>query len=193
MTPSPIPVPEAVDLLRRTPGVLRALLAGIAPHLERGTEGKGTFSPYDVVGHLIAGERHDWIPRLEIILEHGERRPFDPFDRFAMYEESRGKSLAALLDEFEAARAESLAALERHVAAGLDPTRTGTHPELGRVTLGQLLATWVVHDLSHIRQVARVLAKQYGDRVGPWRAYLPVLEERRGPPGDGGPGDGEPR
>lgn len=138
-------------------------------------EGKETWSAFDIVGHLIAGERHDWIPRLRIILEHGEARPFDPFDRFAQKKETQGKSLDELLDEFVRVRKENLAALQ---AANVQPeqlAKRGTHPSLGTVTLSQLLATWVTHDLTHIHQLSRVMAYQYRDAVGPWKAYLGVL------------------
>lgn len=129
------------------------------------------------MGHLIHGERTDWIPRLRIVLEHADAVPFEPFDPFAQERESRGKSLEELLDEFERARDRSLDALRALARDGLDGTRPGRHPELRAVTLGQLLATWVAHDLGHIRQIARAMAKQYADGVGPWRAYLPVLSE----------------
>lgn len=163
--------------LRRTPATLRALLAGLPDAWCHADEGQGTFSARDVLGHLIHGERTDWVPRLRIIIEHGEARPFTPFDRFAFRDAIRGVTTAALLDEFGVERARSLAALEALRLQPADLARTGTHPELGRVTAGQLLATWVVHDLGHLRQAARVLAKQYRDAVGPWSAYLHILHE----------------
>lgn len=166
---------QAKEILGRTPAALNALLRGLPEPWVVSNEGPESWSPFDVLGHLIHGEEADWIPRARIILEEGEGRPFEPFDRFAMFEASRGKSLDELLDRFERLRGESLRGLE-----GLNLTpellgRRGTHPELGVVTLGQLLSTWVVHDLGHVGQVVRVLAKQYGEAVGPWRAYLPVL------------------
>ncbi|MFQ5679435.1 MAG: DinB family protein [Gemmatimonadota bacterium] len=180
-------VDELIQLLTRTPAVLRALLSGLPEPLIHATEGGESWSPFDIVGHLIHGEEEDWIPRLRIILEHGEERPFEPFDRFAMIERSRGKTIAELLDDFETARRGNVAELRRLVADGLDLEQTGRHPELGRVTLGELLATWAAHDLSHLRQVARVLAKRYAHEVGPWRAYLPVMEEvRHDPPTSSG-------
>lgn len=163
------------EILERTPATLRALLGGLPEEWVVSNEGPDTWSPFDIMGHLIHGEEADWIPRARIILEHGEGRAFDPFDRFAMFEKSKGKSLGQLLDEFERLRAESLRELE-----GLNLTpeklgKRGKHPDLGVVTLSQLLSTWVVHDLGHIAQIARVMAKQYGEAVGPWRAYLPVV------------------
>ncbi len=166
---------EAIEVLRRTPGALDALLRGLPEPWLRGTEGANTWSPFDVVGHLIHGERTDWMPRLRIILEQGEARAFDPFDRFAQFEASKGKAMAELLDTFAALRAENLAALEALPLSAQDLARAGTHPELGRVTLGELLATWVVHDMTHINQISRVLAKQYRGEVGAWQAYLSVL------------------
>ncbi len=168
---------HAVEILQRTPSVLQVLLQGLSEPWQRNNEGPETWSAYDIIGHLIHGEETDWIPRLQIILQHGEARPFDPFDRVAFFEKSKGKPLAELLDTFAALREKNLQTL---LALNLQPRdfeRTGTHPAFGRVTLRQLLATWVVHDLGHLRQIARVLAKQYGDEVGPWREYLSILSE----------------
>jgi hypothetical protein len=168
---------DSIAGLERTPGALRALLAGLPAGWTTCTEGGASWSAYDVVVYLIHGERADWIPRMRSVLAHGTSRAFDPFDRFGQQRESVGKSLAQLLDEFEALRRGTLAELraarlaERH----LEPP--GRHPALGEVTLRNLLATWVVHDLGHIAQIARVMAKRYGDDVGPWRAYLPVLSK----------------
>lgn len=162
-------------ILARTPAVLRALLQDLPDTLVRANEGEGTFSPFDVVGHLIHGERTDWIPRARILLEEGGGRPFEPFDRFAMYEAGRGRTLAELLDEFEALRAANLRTLDGWRLTDADLARRGTHPDLGPVTLGELLAAWAVHDLDHLAQIARVLAFQSRERVGPWRAYLPIL------------------
>ncbi len=166
---------QAKEILRSTPATLNALLRPLSEAWLVGNEGPETWSPYDVVGHLIHGEETDWIPRAKIILDHGEERAFGPFDRFAMFETSRGKSLGELLDEFANARAHSLRELD---AMNLTPSlleKRGRHPELGVVTLKQLLATWVVHDLGHVSQVVRVMAKQYSDAVGPWQAYLSIL------------------
>ncbi len=158
---------EAIALLARTPATLDALLRGLPDVWVRGNEGrikeegsrdeKDTWSPFDIVGHLIVGERTDWMPRARIILEHGEARPFDPFDRFARL------------------RKENLVALHALNLQPEDMVRRGKHPELGVVTLDQLLATWAVHDLTHLHQISRVMANQYRDAVGPWIAYLGVL------------------
>jgi len=166
---------EGIDVLTRTPAVLNALLRGLPDVLVRSNEGKDTWSAFDIVGHLIHGERTDWMPRLRIILESGETRAFDPFDRLAQFRQSRGKSLEQRLDEFTRLRSDNLAALRALNLQNEDLTRRGRHPALGVVTLSQLLATWVAHDLTHLHQLARVLAYQYRDAVGPWSAYLGVL------------------
>lgn len=166
---------EAVALLGRTPATLAALLRGLPEAWATATEGPDTWSARDIVGHLLHGEEADWTPRARIILEHGEQRPFDTFNRTAMFEQYRDASLDQLLAAFEQARARSLAELG---ALSITPERLalrGTHPALGTVTLGQLLATWVAHDLNHIGQVVEVLARQYGEAVGPWRQYLAIL------------------
>jgi len=166
---------EAIPVLRRTPRTLRALLSDLPEPWLHGREGPDTWSPFDVVGHLIDGEETDWIPRVRIILGGGSNPVFEPFDRFRHLRLNGGKPLADLLDRFALLRAENVAILEGLKLSTRDLERPGVHPELGPVTLGQLLATWVAHDLGHVAQVARVMAKQYGDEVGPWRAYLPVL------------------
>ena len=163
-------------VLERTPHVLRALLAGLGPAWTDATEGPETWSPYVIVGHLIHGERDDWIPRARLILEQGANRRFTPYDRFAQFHESAGKSLAELLDELERLRAANLATLAGWRLTDAQLALEGEHPEFGPVTLRQLLATWVAHDLGHVAQTARVMAKQYRDAVGPWRAYLPVMD-----------------
>jgi hypothetical protein len=165
-----------VAVLERTPATLRAMLAGLPPAWTDATEGPETWSPYVIVGHLIHGERTDWSPRSRIILAQGPERRFTPFDRFAQFRESEGKSLADLLDEFARLRAENLATLREWRLTDAQLALEGEHPELGPVTLRQLLATWVAHDLGHVAQTARVMAKQYREAVGPWRAYLPVLD-----------------
>jgi DinB superfamily len=171
---------EATAILSRTPATLDALLRGLPEPRVRGNEGrtddgKESWSPFDIVGHLISGERTDWMPRVRVILEHGEARPFVPFDRFAQEKESRGKSPEQLLDEFARLRKQNLAALQGLNLKPEDLTRRGTHPALGVVTLAELLATWTVHDLTHLHQLSRVMAHQYRDAVGPWGAYLGVL------------------
>lgn len=165
---------DALAVLGRTPQTLQALLSDLPHTWLTATEGPDTWSPFDVVGHLIHGEETDWIPRARIILAEGESRPFDPFDRFAQMEKSKGKSLAQLLAEFRRLRNENLRVLGSWNLGPTDLDRRGRHPELGTVTLRQLLATWVAHDLAHLGQITRVLAKQYGDAVGPWKAYLSV-------------------
>jgi DinB superfamily len=162
-------------LLSRTPAMLKTLIESLPEHMVYGTEGADTWSPYDVLGHLIHGEKTDWIPRAKTILEFGESRPFDPFDRVAMLQESKGKNVAALLEEFAVLRASSLRAFKEMHLQESDLQKTGTHPSLGRVTMGELLATWVAHDFDHLVQIIRVSAKQYQSAVGPWRQYLSVL------------------
>jgi hypothetical protein len=168
---------HATEILRRTPATLNSLLRHLPAQWIVSNEGLETWSPFDVVGHLIHGEETDWIPRARIILEYGESRTFAPFDRHAMFENSRGKSLVDLLDRFELLRGESLKELAEMNLRPEMLGKSGLHPELGVVTLGQLLSTWVVHDLSHIGQITRVLAKQYSEAVGAWQAYLPVLRK----------------
>jgi uncharacterized damage-inducible protein DinB len=168
---------DALAVLESTPATLSALLAGLPPVWVLATEGEGTWSPFDVLGHLVHGERTDWIPRTRHILA-GDALPFEPFDRQAMFAESQGKCLNNLLETFARLRAENLAELRAMNLSPADLERTGRHPELGVVTLRQLLATWVVHDLDHLGQIARVMAKAYGDEVGPWRAYVSILKDR---------------
>jgi hypothetical protein len=155
-----------------------ALLRGLPDVWVQSNEGPDTWSAFDIVGHLIVGERTDWMPRARIILEDGEGRVFDPFDRFAQFKETEGKALGELLDEFGRLRRENLAALEALDLQPEDFARRGTHPALGLVTLAQLLATWAVHDLTHLHQLSRVMAHQYNHTVGPWNAYLGVLQCR---------------
>jgi len=166
---------HAIDILRRTPGTLRHMLAGLDKPWVMSNYGEKTFSPFDVVGHLIHGEKDDWMTRARIILERGEARPFEPFDRYAMYEDSKGKSMADLLDEFGARRAANLLELESLGLTEAQFSLTGTHPALGRVTLGQLLATWVAHDLHHIAQICKSMAFQYRSEVGPWLEYIGII------------------
>ena len=166
---------ETIVLLSRTPSSLNALLRDLPPSWTVGSEGPKTWSPFDIVGHLIHGERTDWMPRVRMILEQGESRAFDPFDRLAQERESLGKSLPLLLDEFAQLRSENLDALRSMNLRPEDFSRRGRHPGLGVVTLSQLLATWAVHDLTHLHQLARVMAYQYKEDVGPWSAYLGVL------------------
>lgn len=168
---------QARLVLERTPAVLHSLLYSLSSEWTTGNEGPNTWSPYDVVGHLIHGERTDWIPRIEHILRHGDAVAFPPFDREAMVGESQGRTLDQLLDTFASLRRQSLDGLDALKLSEADLERNGRHPEFGVVTLRQHVATWVVHDLTHINQVVRVMAKQYDAAVGPWRAYLSVLKQ----------------
>lgn len=169
-------LPDATAVLERTPRTLRAMLEGLPQGWIDAVEAPGGWSPFVVVGHLIHGERTDWIPRARIVLEQGRARAFTPYDRFAQFEASRGKSLSDLLDEFGELRAENLSTLAGWRLTEEQLRLEGRHPDFGLVTLRQLLATWVGHDLGHIAQVARAMAKQYREEVGPWRAYLPVMD-----------------
>jgi hypothetical protein len=166
---------QAIEVLRRTPSVLRSMLSGLSDPWVFNNYGLDTFSPFDVVGHLIHAERADWIARARMILEHGESRAFEPFDRYAMYEASKGKTLAELLDTFASLRQENVRTVE---SMSLTPEKLalrGTHPELGTVTLENLLATWVAHDLNHVAQIAKAMASQYREAVGPWEVHLSIL------------------
>jgi hypothetical protein len=177
----PFDLTHATDVLRRTPAVLHTMLDDLDDGWTRATEGPDTFSPFDIVGHLIDGEETDWIVRARLILARGDNLRFEPYDRFRHYARNADRTLASLLDEFAERRRASLELLEawRITPAQLD--LPGDHPGLGPVTLRQLLAAWVVHDLGHIAQAARVMAKRYRADVGPWVAYLPVLTDREVP------------
>ncbi len=170
---------EATAVLERTPAVIRSMLAGLPEPWLTYVPAEGSWSPIDVLGHLIHGERTDWIPRLRVILEHGAEQPFTPFDREGM----RGvdEDVAGLLDAFDDARAQSLSDLAAAELTAADLTRVGLHPDLGEVTLGALVASWAVHDLSHIAQVAETMAKRFRAEIGPWRAYLPVVDREELP------------
>lgn len=166
---------HTISLLSRTPAALEALLRGLPETWTLQNEGEKTWSPFDIVGHLIHGERADWMPRAKTILQFGESKAFEPFDRWAQERESQGKSLAELLDEFAGLRLENLRELGALNLMPEDLARHGRHPALGVVTLSQLLATWAAHDLTHVHQISRVMAHQYREAVGPWSAYLGVL------------------
>lgn len=166
---------QTISLLARTPATLNALLRDLPPAWTSSNEGENTWSAFDIVGHLIHGERTDWMPRARIVLQFGPGRPFDPFDRWGHLQESRGKSLEQLLDEFARLRSESLSELRGLNLRQEDLERRGRHPALGVVALSELLATWAIHDLTHLHQISRVMAYQYRDAVGPWSAYLGVL------------------
>jgi hypothetical protein len=167
---------RSLQILQQTPSVLRTWLAGLDRPWIENNYGDDTFSPFDVVGHLLHGERTDWMARVEIILEQGTSQAFTPWDRYAMYRESQGKTIDQLLDEFAAARRENLANLDAKKLTPTDLQRTGTHPRFGQVTLQQLLATWVTHDLNHIHQIAKCMAWQYRDEIGPWREYVTFID-----------------
>lgn len=168
---------QTIDVLERTPAALRAMLGGLGEHWTHSNYGHATFSPFDVVGHLIHAERTNWMPRLRVILEHGETRPIPAFDRYAMYEASKGQSMDDLLETFAALRAKNLNDLKALNLTPSDLARRGTHPELGGVTAQQLLASWAVHDLGHTHQIAKSMAYQYRDEVGPWRRFLTILPQ----------------
>ena len=167
---------HTISLLTRTPAALNALLRDLPETWTFQSEGEDTWSAFDVVGHLIHGERTDWMPRTRIILEFGETRPFDRYDRWAQERESQGKSLGQLLDEFAHLRRENLNDLRALNLRPEDLGRRGLHPALGVVTLSELLASWAAHDLTHLHQISRVMAHQYRQAVGPWSAYLGVLQ-----------------
>jgi DinB superfamily len=170
---------DAMALLARTPVALSGLMNGIRQAWLDCREGPKTFSPIDVLGHLIYADQVDWLPRIRIILEQGEARPFDPFDRVGFKDLIAGKSVDGLLNTFATLRNQNLQALSALKLQANMLARRGTHPALGQVTLGQLVAAWVVHDLGHLAQIERVMARQYRDAVGPWREYLPILDVPR--------------
>lgn len=167
---------ETLDILERTPWALDALLRGSSASWHLANEGPDTWSAFDVVGHLIHGEETDWVPRARIILEHGAGRPFEPFDRFAQLHRFAGWTLDRLLDRFAELRAANLETVRNWRLTAAQLALPGCHPELGPVDLRQLLATWAVHDLSHVAQISRVMAKRYTEEVGAWRAYLSILD-----------------
>ena len=169
---------DSIEILERTPSVITQMLTGLSEAWTSKNEGPETWSPYDIVGHLIHGEKTDWIPRMEIILSDRADKTFVPFDRFAQFEDSKGKSLQDLLLEFAELREMNLASLQLRNLKSEDLQKTGMHPELGPARLSELLASWVAHDLNHIAQISRVLAYQYKDEVGPWKAYMGILKDR---------------
>jgi hypothetical protein len=171
-----ISVSDAINLLSRTPQILEDLLLDIPDTLLYANEGGDSWSPYDVVGHLIHGEKTDWIPRMKICLSDDDHKTFTPFDRFAQFEDSKGKSLSELLQEFHRLREENIITLKNFQLLPADFEKTATHPTFGTVTLQQLLATWVVHDQNHIYQITRTIAHQYRDETGPWKAYLRIIQ-----------------
>lgn len=168
-------IEKSIEVLDRTPCVLKALLSGLSDDWTMNNEGPDTFSPYDVVGHLINGENTDWRPRATMTLEYGTEKTFVRFDRFAQYEQSKGKTLQQLLDEFERLRKINMEWFKSLNISENDLDKKGMHPVLGEVTLRNLLATWVIHDLTHLAQVARVMAKQYKSEMGPWLEFFRIM------------------
>lgn len=168
---------ESLEILERTPSVLLTLLSGLNEKWIANNEGMDTWSPYDVLGHLIHGEKTDWVPRMMIILNKEENKNFLPFDRFAQFEESKGKSIGDLLHEFKILRKENLIKLKAQIFTEEILNKKGIHPEFGEITLKQLLATWVVHDLAHLCQITRVMGKQYKQEIGPWVKYFSIFDK----------------
>jgi hypothetical protein len=169
-------VEQAVEILSNTPLVLKSLLGNLSSDWTENISNSEDWSPFDVLGHYIHGEETDWIPRAEIILKQGENIAFEPFDRFAQFEKSKGKTLGELLETFAELRKKNLETLRSWNLTGEQLQLKGTHPELGEVDLEKLLSTWVVHDLTHIRQIVTALAKKYGENVGVWKEYLSILK-----------------
>ena len=169
-------LPKSLQILERTPDVLYSMLHDLSVDWTTNNEGEGTWSVFDIVGHLIHGEKTDWVVRAKIILSDGSNKSFEPFDRFAQYETSKGKTLEQLLAVFQQARRANLEMVRGWNLTEADLHKTGIHPTFGEVTLRQLLATWVAHDLNHIAQMARVMAKQYKEEVGPWIDFLGILK-----------------
>lgn len=170
-------IEQAIEILKTTPHVLRASVKDVSDCWVHNNYGEKTFSPFDIVGHLIHGERTDWLVRAKIILEHGESKPFEPFDRYAMYEDSKGKTITELLDTFADLRRENIESLAALNLSEQQLDLRGTHPELGTVTIRNLLAMWAVHDLNHIAQMAKAMAFQYRDKVGPFLEYASILKK----------------
>ena len=169
-------IDKTIEILERTPEILIVMLQGISPEWTTNNEGGETWNAYDIIGHLIHGEKTDWIPRMEIILSSKQDKTFVPFDRFAQFENSKGKSLAQLLAEFKTLRQKNMELLHSKKLTENDLTATGIHPAFGEVTLAQLLSAWTVHDLNHIAQISRVMAKHYKVDTGPWVEYLSILQ-----------------
>jgi len=168
-------VNKSLEILERTPAILETMLSELSEEWIRNNEGPDTWSPYDIIGHLVHGEKTDWVPRMESILSKEKDKTFEPFDRFAQFEDSKGKTCRQLLNEFNKLRKQNTERLRSKNLSQDDLRKKGIHPSLGEVTLSQLLSAWVVHDLNHIAQVSRVMAKQYKTEVGPWQEYLRIL------------------
>lgn len=172
----PFDLEKSIEVLERTPSVLDNMLRGLSDEWINNNEGPETWRPYDIVGHLIHGEKTDWIPRMEIILSDQEDKTFEPFDRFAQFRESKGKSLDDLLNEFRSLRMQNIQHLRSRKLSEEDLAMKGIHPDFKEVTLRELLSTWTVHDLNHISQISRVMSSQYKPEVGPWRQFLGILK-----------------
>lgn len=173
----PFTLLQSLEILTQTPSTLHSLLSNLSKEWVYQNEGEQTWSPYDIVGHLIYGEKTDWMVRAQIILNNNQEITFKPFDRFAQFTESKNKSLTELLEEFKTLRAENIQQLKALSINNAHLNLKGVHPEFGEVTLEQLISTWVVHDLGHLAQISRVMAFQYKQNVGPWQAYLPILSK----------------
>lgn len=168
---------KSIEILKKTPEVLETLLTGLSNEWIKSNEGENTWSPYDIVGHLIFGEKTDWIVRIKTILSESENKPFEPFDRFAQLNEDQNRPISDLINDFKLLRMNNLDELTSLGITQKDFDRIGIHPELGKVTLKQLISTWAVHDLGHIAQISRVMARQYTKEVGPWINYLGILKK----------------
>jgi uncharacterized damage-inducible protein DinB len=166
---------KALEILEQTPKTLNSFLGNLSDEWIHNNEGENTWSPYDIVGHLIHGEKTDWVPRLKIILSNSKNKTFAPFDRFAQFEASKDKTITQLLNEFATLRHKNLTIVKQLNLSKVQLQLKGTHPEFGEVNLSQLISTWVTHDLGHIAQISRVMAKQYKTEVGPWTAYISIL------------------
>jgi DinB superfamily len=169
---------EAIEVLERTPQSLESFLSGLSDNWVQSNEGEGTWNVSEVIEHLIEGEKNNWIPRLEMIIEEGEKQPFPPFDRFSHLNDKNEGSIEHKLLEFKTIRKQNIAKLKSIIEPGLHLELTGTHPAFGKVKLRELLSTWVVHDLTHIAQIARVMAERYREDVGPWEEYLGILKNK---------------
>ncbi|WP_237446720.1 DinB family protein [Shimazuella alba] len=169
---------DALEILSKTPKVLRMLLGGLPDEWIHANEGENTWSPYEVLGHLIHGEKTDWLIRVQTIIDHGDSKTFEAFDRKAHLQNKKEKSLPMLLDEFAAIRSKNVQQLQTLIIENEDLNRIGKHPDFGIVTMRELLSTWTVHDFNHIAQIVRVMGKYYADEVGPWKAYLGILQPK---------------
>ena len=171
-------VDKSLQILERTPIVIEELLGGLDNDWIYANEGKDTWSAFDVMGHFIEGEKTDWIPRMQIIISNDKEKKFEPFDRFKQFEESKGKNISELIQEFKKLRKKNIEIFKNTKLDETALNTTGIHPEFGKVTLRQLLATWVTHDLAHLLQISRVMTKQYEEEIGPWKKYFSVFGGR---------------